>query len=109
MGSKSAYALNQVLPAVRDPFGGLGGGGEVGRGEVEQQGAVQGGSELEGQHVEVGATEVHLPQQDPDVHLGPGTLRSGWDGLVAVQGGAGDVAVADQEAGPGPAVCDQAV
>ena len=65
MEVKTAYALDQVLPAVRDLVGGLGGGREVGCGEVEQQGAVQ--------------------------------------------GGAGDVAVADQEAGPGPAVGDQAV
>jgi hypothetical protein len=37
--SGRAYALYEVLPAARDPFGSLRAGGEVGRGQVEQQGA----------------------------------------------------------------------
>ena len=42
-----ADALQEVLPALRDPFPGLGtGSGEVGCRQVEQQGAVQGGGEL---------------------------------------------------------------
>jgi hypothetical protein len=53
---------------------------EVGCGEVEQQGAVQGGGELDGQHVQVGA-QVQLSLQDPDVHLGQEfAIRLLWAG-----------------------------
>jgi GntR family transcriptional regulator / MocR family aminotransferase len=107
--SGRAYALYQVLPASGDPFGGLRASGEVGGGQVEQQGSVEGGGELDGQHVDVGIAEVHLPEQAPDVRLGHGGLRTGWYGLVAVEGGASDVAVRDQEAGPGLTVGNQAV
>ena len=70
---------------------------------------MQGGGELDGKDVEVGGVEVGLPEQHPDVRLGDGRLCSGWYGLAAIEGGAGDLAVPDQEADPGPAVGDQAV
>src|ERR1700680_2236986 len=92
--ARPADAPYEVLPALCDPLLGLGGGfGEVGRRQVEQEGAVQGGGELDGQDIEVGGAEGYLPQQHPDVRLGDGRLCSGWYGLAAVQGGAGDLAV----------------
>src|SRR5437588_3375801 len=109
-GSSPANPLDEVLPAQREPLLDLAGdSGEVSGRQVEQERAVQGGGELDGQHVEVGRADVDLPQQDPDVDPGQGRFGSGWYGLVAVQGGTGDVAVPDQESDPGLAVGDQAV
>ena len=105
-----ADALDQVLPASAEAFGDLRSGlGQDGGGQVEQQRAVQGRGELGGQDVQVGGAEVHLPEQEPDVFPRHGRLRSGWYPLPAVQCGARDLAVPDQEAGPGAAVGDQAV
>src|SRR5580700_5568637 len=102
-------ALDQVLPASAEAFGDLGGGlGEDGGGQVEQQRAVQGRGQLGGQDVQVGA-EAHLTEQDPDVFPRHGRLRSGWYLLPAVECGACDLAVPDQEVDPRPAVGDQAV
>jgi hypothetical protein len=51
--SRSADTLYEILPAVRESFGALGGSlTEVGRRQVEQDGAVQSGGELDGQNVE---------------------------------------------------------
>jgi hypothetical protein len=63
-----ADAPDQVLPAAAEPVAGLRGGlGQRGGGYVEQRRAVQGGGELGGQDVEVGAIEVQLAQQVADV------------------------------------------
>src|SRR6476469_10278900 len=98
-GLGAAGAADQVVPGAGDAFGGPGGRfGQVVGGQVEQERAVQGGAELDGEHVEVGGAEVHLAEQHPDVQLGRGRAGSGRAEVAAVQGGAGDVAVVDQEA-----------
>ena len=101
---------DQVLPASAEAFGDLRSGlGKDGGGQVEQQRAVQGRGQLGGQDVQVGGAEAHLPEQEPDVFPRHGRLRSGWYPLPAVQCGACDIAVPDQEVDPGPAVGDQPV
>jgi hypothetical protein len=98
------------VPGAGDAVGGLGRGfGDLVGGQEEQERAVQGGGKLDREHVQVGGAEVYLAEQDLDVQLGHGGAGSGRDGLAAVQGGAGDVPVRDQEADPGPAVGDEAV
>jgi hypothetical protein len=105
-----ADALDQVLPASAEALGDLRSGlGEDVRRQVEQQRAVQGRGELGGQDVQVGGAEAQLDEQGPDVLPRHGRLRSGRYPLPAVQRGAGDLAVPDQEVDPGAAVGDQAV
>jgi hypothetical protein len=70
--------------------------------------AVEGGSELDRQHVQVGPTEAQLREQHADVGLGHRLPPPRWRGLAAVQGGAGDVAAPHHEADPG-AVGDQSL
>src|ERR1700716_3970060 len=102
--------MDEGLPAPCDPLLDLMGGcGEIGRRQVEQERAVQGGGELHGEDVDVSGAEIYLPEQRSDVYPGEGRLWTGGYGLAAVQGSAGDLAVCEQEADSSAAVGDQTV
>ena len=63
------------MPGAGDAFGGPRGGlGEVVGGQVEQERAVQGGAELDGEHVQVSGADVHLAEQhgESSVYLSTG-------------------------------------
>jgi hypothetical protein len=105
----TADAFDQVLPGPGEALLGVAVVGQLAGRQVEQHRAVQRGRELGGEHVQVHPAQVQPRQQDADVDLGHRRLPPGRDRLAAVEGGAGDVAVADHEPGPGPAVGDQPV
>jgi len=68
--SGTADTSHEVLPTVGQLLLGMPGGAiEIGCRQVEQERAVQGRGELDGQQVEVGGAEVDLLQEYPDMGL----------------------------------------
>jgi hypothetical protein len=63
---------------------------------------------LDGEAVQVGEGDLGLGQQRAQVDAGDGVF-AGRDGLVAVEGGACDDVVIEQERYSGPAVGDEAL